>query len=206
MKPEPMNPRFNPPADDLHWLAHQYASGDLPPAEAEAFEVRLAEDQAAREAVARAVGLLQMLLAAAPGDRNQQSSARLALSSPALWSSALRSPALYSAAAALLLIGLIGWGWRGQFSSNRNSAVVTRRAELAIAWSAAGGELANSYQDPSIEEEPMPIGLEYDLLAGEAAAPDWMTAAIFSRFGRSLEALDSPQPSFTPNENSRQKD
>jgi hypothetical protein len=40
---------------DLDWLAFQYINDELSPAEAEQFEQRLADDQAAREAVAEAV-------------------------------------------------------------------------------------------------------------------------------------------------------
>ena len=42
---------------ELFWLAFRYVSGELTPAEADAFERRLDHDQQAREAVAEAVGL-----------------------------------------------------------------------------------------------------------------------------------------------------
>jgi|GEM_PF-1184644 len=44
---------------DLDWLAFRYVTEELSPAEMTAFEVQLAEDQAAREAVAAAVLLIQ---------------------------------------------------------------------------------------------------------------------------------------------------
>jgi hypothetical protein len=47
-----------PPADaELSLTALRYAAGDMPPADAEAFEARLGTDQAAREALAEAVRL-----------------------------------------------------------------------------------------------------------------------------------------------------
>src|SRR5687768_11526353 len=57
---------MNEPEDksELDWLAFCYAAGELDAAEAEAFEARLAEDQSAREALARAVELTQTIGAA----------------------------------------------------------------------------------------------------------------------------------------------
>src|SRR5215471_2191078 len=49
---------------NLDWLAFCYAAGELDPADAELFEARLAEDQSAREALARAVELTQTVAAA----------------------------------------------------------------------------------------------------------------------------------------------
>src|SRR5947207_5663100 len=51
---------------DLDWLAFQYVSGELTPAEAAAFEQTLAEDQAAREAVASVVQTADAVLALEP--------------------------------------------------------------------------------------------------------------------------------------------
>src|SRR5260221_6300185 len=48
----------------LDWLAFCYAAGELQAAEAERFEARLADDQGAREALARAVELTQTVAAA----------------------------------------------------------------------------------------------------------------------------------------------
>src|SRR6476660_6136234 len=49
---------------ELDWLAFCYAAGELDGAEAESFEARLAEEQPAREALARAVELTQTVAAA----------------------------------------------------------------------------------------------------------------------------------------------
>ncbi len=45
--------------DELDWLAFRYISNEMTATEADAFEQRLANDQLAREAVARAVDLVQ---------------------------------------------------------------------------------------------------------------------------------------------------
>src|SRR4051812_35364592 len=50
--------------NDLDWLAFCYSAGELSPADAQAFEVRLADEQAARESLARAVELSQAIAAA----------------------------------------------------------------------------------------------------------------------------------------------
>lgn len=51
-------------SEDLDWLSFRYIAGDLSPDDADAFESRLAADQAAREAVARSVHLSCALTAA----------------------------------------------------------------------------------------------------------------------------------------------
>src|SRR5688572_9340811 len=51
---------------ELDWLAYRYVSGDLSPSDAEQFETMLLESQPAREAVARAVELMELVVAAEP--------------------------------------------------------------------------------------------------------------------------------------------
>ena len=91
---------------DLDWLAFRYVAGELTADEAGRFEARLDHDQAAREAVAGAVGLADALAAARPsavgparvggrlrlGPRSRRSAAVLALAAclalavgPLLW-------------------------------------------------------------------------------------------------------------------------
>jgi Trp operon repressor len=52
------------------WLAFRYVAGEMTAQEASALELRLADDQEAREAVCRAVGLAQQLADARPPDRD----------------------------------------------------------------------------------------------------------------------------------------
>lgn len=66
-----MTPTNNPnwtPQDDLEWLAFQYVSAEMAVDESEAFEVRLADDQSAREAVARCVQMTHAVVAVAGAD------------------------------------------------------------------------------------------------------------------------------------------
>jgi hypothetical protein len=55
---------------ELDWLAFRYVAGEMTAQEAIALEQRLADDQEAREAVGRAVGLAQRLAEARPPDRD----------------------------------------------------------------------------------------------------------------------------------------
>ena len=48
--------------EELEWIAFCYLTGDLPPDEAAAFEQRLADDQAVREAVCRMAALRDKLV------------------------------------------------------------------------------------------------------------------------------------------------
>ena len=54
------------PRDDLSWTAFLYVSNELSAEDRAAFEVRLGEDQDAREAVCRAVTLTSAVAAVAP--------------------------------------------------------------------------------------------------------------------------------------------
>lgn len=59
-------PDRNPPAPGLAVLALRYAAGDLPAGERDAFELRLAVEQSARDALAEAIRLSASALGQAP--------------------------------------------------------------------------------------------------------------------------------------------
>ncbi len=54
--------------EELQWLAFRYVAGEMNAAEAEAWERRLADDQAVRDAVCQEVALTGRLAAASPQD------------------------------------------------------------------------------------------------------------------------------------------
>jgi len=56
-------PAMSQPNDDLLWTAYRYSAGELSAEDALRFEERLAFDQTAREALASAVGLSEMVCA-----------------------------------------------------------------------------------------------------------------------------------------------
>lgn len=84
--------------DDLDLSAFRYVAGEMTPGEAAAFETRLADDQAARDAVSRAVGLSQLVASAAPADPPAP-----ARTSAAAWMRPLGWMAIGAAAAVLAI-------------------------------------------------------------------------------------------------------
>jgi hypothetical protein len=162
------------PEADLEWTAYLYVTGGLSSLEEAAFELHLAEDQVAREAVAGAVELAGALAAIEPGDwvrpRRHRSSARRVLAWSAL-----------AAAASLVVASL--WALRSSRSTAPPDAT-----EVAIAWSGlrrlepiGGGEVDVF----APVDEPSPA---VDLEApADPALPSWLlTAAAEPR-------ADSPQ-------------
>jgi hypothetical protein len=95
--------------DDLEWLAFRYVAGEMNPAEAAAFEGRLADEQPAREAVCRAVALTDRLAAAMPEPAEAgPASLPTAVSNQSRWRrSALRAAGWMSLGAAAALIGIV---------------------------------------------------------------------------------------------------
>jgi hypothetical protein len=89
--------------DELDLLAFRYVAGEMTPDEAAALEARLADDQTARDAVSRAVGLAQLVASAAPPVVEPASPAgksSLAWAAPLAWMA-------IGAAAAVVAIGLL---------------------------------------------------------------------------------------------------
>src|SRR5262245_38899044 len=87
--------------DDLDLSAFRYVAGEMTPVEAAAFEGRLADDQTARDAVSRAVGLSQLMASAAPA----ADPAAPVRKSAAVWMQPLGWMAI-GAAAAVLAVNL----------------------------------------------------------------------------------------------------
>src|SRR5262245_23003361 len=123
--------------NDLDWLAFSYAAGELDPAQAEQFEFRLADDQAAREALARAVELCQVVTAAEIQSVNYVTPAA---KTHANWNHRLSWMAvggLASLLLALLWTGVVGPTWHtAQLHS-------FSKQNLAFAWTQTKHEIAN---------------------------------------------------------------
>jgi hypothetical protein len=88
----------------LDWLAHCYVCGELSPAELTEFETRLGDNQAAREAVARAVEINELVLAshrAALAARTRAARPRTSVLRPLAWASV-------GVAAAVMAMALLG--------------------------------------------------------------------------------------------------
>ena len=92
--PGPWHDRGEPRVPPLTALALLYAGGELDEDEAAAFEKRLGEDQAAREALAQAVNLARSLAGHKPPDPAYRAEVRRRLRPPGFWGRLL-APRLY---------------------------------------------------------------------------------------------------------------
>ena len=142
--------------NDLDWLAFRYISNEMTPPEAESFEWLLADDQAAGEAVARAVDLSQAVAAVPQQVLPLRSHSRRA------------RPIRWIAAAAAVLVGSIFI-----FQSFHNSSELKA---LAKVWAKRLGQEAFDLNDPALladSEDPMSLDDENDL-----TVPSWMIEAV----------------------------
>jgi len=159
---------------ELSWVALNYVCGEFTADEMAAFEQRLEHDQAAREAVARAVELAGAIaqLPACNADV-----LRLPVRQPRpLWAG------LAAAAAVLLLLGLSAfWLSSGAGLGARRSTAPT--PALALAWSGVHegeDETDNLLQwlDPPVPSSDTHYLAALDTSeAADAGVPDWMLEA-----------------------------
>jgi hypothetical protein len=182
---------------ELDWLAFCYAAGELSSAETEQFEVRLADDQAAREALARAVELTQIVAAA---EAQSGEFITPAVRSGNEWNTRLSWMAiggLASLLVALLWSGVVGPTWTA--AQRRFSAA--SQHELALAWNMTRTEIANVREaglwlpGPAANEADDEPGndLRIDEM-GVDESPSWMTAAVF---GQATDDSDQPNQPFS---------
>jgi len=192
-KGENVNEREN----QLEWTAFCYASGELNPAEAEQFELRLADDQEAREALARAVELTQVVAAAestcgdltAPAARKQKTS----------WTTRLSWMAIGGLAA--LVLAMVWSGGLAQFGNGpENAGISSVNDALASAWSATRIELGESSDVGPLH--PLTAAISDDDDDQPATdelvvvdAPAWMTIAIE---GLASEMMDQDESGDEP--------
>jgi hypothetical protein len=172
----------------LDWSAFCYAAGELSQAESEQFEARLADDQQAREALARAVELTQAVVAA---ESQAESFVVPARRHAADWSTRLSWMAiggLASVVIALVWSGIIGRSLSGP--SEREFA-------LAAAWTQTRAEIAQAKEDGLWLPPTFSQGdADEELLAmsdlGDESSPgetpSWMTAALFGLAGEATGA------------------
>jgi hypothetical protein len=184
---------------DLDWLAFCYAAGELDAAETELFEARLADDQAAREALARAIELTQTVAAAETqcGDFvTVGSRTNLDWNRRLSW---MAVGGLASLLIAMLWSGFIGPTWH----TAQSRLTANSRYQLAMAWNQARDEFAD------VREAglwlPLAGNEADDYVANDMAgddvadSPSWMMAAVFSV----PREADSTNPSTEPKANQR---
>jgi hypothetical protein len=195
--------------DDLDWQAFCYAAGELSPTATAEFEQRLGSDQAAREALARAIELTQAIASAESLASVVRRSA--AVRAPAVRRTTFRNLAWGAMATAAVVAGLALWSGIGR-DPQPNTAEKLGRAdrELAVAWSHTRSELAiasdadfwfpahlNSGESQSPEAVNSVAGLEEapdDLLDDSLVGPtpDWLMAAVegYSPAGEDTDPSD----------------
>ena len=183
--------------NELDWTAFCYAAGELSPEEVADFELRLAEDQGAREALARAVELTQAVAAA-----ETLTPVVTAGSERSLWGRRLAWMAIGAAAsllaAALITGGRLGPGG-GDWVEQAPAAFSSETGELAAAWSQTRQELSVA-SDAGLwfPDHLDAISGEGDALADEredallAATPSWLTAAVRSSAGLPVDGDATP--------------
>jgi hypothetical protein len=180
--------------DDLDWQAFCYAAGELSPTAAAEFEERLGSDQAAREALARAIELTQAIASA---ESLASVVRRPADSAPAFRRLRFGNLAWGAMATAALVGGLVLWnGTGGDPQPNTAEKLGRAERELAVAWSHTRSELAiasdadfwfpahlNSGESPSSDTansgavpDELPDDSLDDSLVGPT--PDWLMAAV----------------------------
>ncbi len=180
---------FNRTHDDLDWTAFCYAAGELDAAAAERFEGRLAGEQTAREALARAIELTQAVSAA-------ESQSRGYVVTPAArqqnkWTARLSWMAVGGLASLLLAVL-----WSGSLSPDQPTPTASRpavAAGLAVAWTQTRAEIASAKEAgdwpvfpaaaPDSDEDSLSRG--DDLVLEET--PSWMTAAVIGLAGMTPE-------------------
>lgn len=165
-------------ANQLDWLAFCYAAGELDAAQAEQFEARLADDQSAREALARTVELTQTVVAA---ESQAESFVLLPQRPVAGWGTRLSWMAIGGLASVA-----IAFIWSGAVAPS-NSAPSENQLALATAWTQARADIAQAKEDglwiPAAwslaepDEELLAVSdVGLDFQPGET--PSWLTAAI----------------------------
>ena len=181
-----MNPQQGD--DALDWTAFCYLAGDLNAQDVAEFELRLAEDQPAREALARAVELSQ-IVAAAESREACIGTVDRAHRSRTTWSTRFSWMAIGGLAS--LAAGLLVALQLGQFDRLIRQVSATNQFALATAWSEAGDELSQ-LTEVGLAPRALPQGsdADEDLTSSWVShiddpmqeTPSWLTAAVSTQF------------------------
>lgn len=164
-------------ADETDWLAVRYVLGELPADAAAAFEDRLAEDQPAREAVARAARLVETL-ASVP----QPADASVAIRR----TSPRRIAAIAATVAAAVVFGVF-LRRNADDAGPRNPQFATKEvdpARLVVLWSLASEATAGDTDAEAFEDADPDAAL---------LPPDWLLAAV-EQEAMSADASSSLDP------------
>ena len=171
----------SPLTGDLDWLAFCYVADELAECERAAFETRLADDQAAREAVARAVELTQSVALA---EAHEPVLTPASITRRTTWPRRLAWMSVGASAALVLVAVALNW----KSLEERLAPPAINRSELAEVWSQTRDEVRQIVQ---IEPFELPPVIESDDFASDDSLPSWITAAVFNEAGADSD-LDGP--------------
>ncbi|MEQ8789021.1 MAG: hypothetical protein RIC55_22100 [Pirellulaceae bacterium] len=165
---------------ELDWLAFRYIAGELDEAELEAFELRLAEEQPARDAVALAVEVVQTVSAAEHLEEIPMvvTAAREASRwRHVAWLAIAAGVAACCASVALMFSGGV--------SSVEHDASALAAERVPQASPVVANAWLETFDQPILATSQTvasdPLEIEPALLSGdetEVATPDWMAAAL----------------------------
>lgn len=165
---------MNSERTELQWLAFQYIAGELGPEDSAAFESRLANDQAACEAVAGAVELAEMMALAE--NRVAAPVAPVISKTKSAWTRRLTWMAC-SAAACLAFLLVVQPFSRSRLQSD--SVVVSggsQSPELALAWAQTRDAIVVGDSQDAIDVGMSP---ETEMAMEDSiSAPSWMLEAV----------------------------
>jgi anti-sigma-K factor RskA len=156
------------PQDESDWLAVRYLLDELPADVAAAFEVRLAEDQAAREAVARATVLVQAL---------DEAARPAGVVAPKRERVLRRVAAVVAAVAAVVLVGVFA-SRNGNVEPSVSRPLIAKDvdpARLVVLWADADEAARDALPAETAESG----AADADTLL----PPDWLLAAVQQEAG-----------------------
>lgn len=171
--------------NELDWLAFQYIADELDESKRAAFEEQLAEDQRAREAVARSVELTQAMSTAARVHQCRASiEQKVDLWRHVGWTAGAIAGCLAFVLAYQLIRGRIVEPPSIANGNGVAESSVSTSEQLAFAWI----ETMNELTQPESHDLVVPLDSEYDTFGlvetnvddedDGPAPPDWMFAAL----------------------------
>ena len=224
----PTNNLHQPTPDDPLWDAFCYAAGELPSADAEAFEARLAIEQPLREQVARAVAILEAVrlveepaavigtshaiaLAPAPPRRNPAARRFSRLRRRLLWTLAASAAVCVAFFTGLRLSEMLrpnGSPAPGEIADVDRLLETPGAGQLVSLWAQSWAEPVPAVEPDATEQAFAALdaarradvdpSVAIDEAGQEFVVPGWMLAAVSEN--RPATADDSPAEAPAPSE------
>ena len=164
-----------PMTGDLDWLAFCYVADELADSDRAAFEARLADDQAAREAVAHAVELTQAVavMLRERAEPHRPVLAPAAITRRTTWPRRLAWMSVGASAALVLVAVALNW----RTIAGRFDSTPVDYGQLAEVWSQTRDEVRQIVQNEPFDLPPV---IESDEFSSDDSLPSWITAAVFN--------------------------